>query len=77
MLSCRSRSVVGSTKSQCSLSVSHRQPPQHITGPACVVSNICGPGLIVEKVERYGGATESMMARVIGLVGIPSRLEFR
>jgi len=44
--------LVGSTKSQCFLSVSHRQPPPHITDPASVVFNICGPGLIVGKVEK-------------------------
>jgi hypothetical protein len=48
----------------------------HITGPARVIFIICRPGLIVEKVERYGGTTESMMVRVIGLAGIPSRWDF-
>jgi len=53
MNECFTVARVGSARSQCPLSVSHRQPSQHITGPACVVLSICGLGLIVEKVERY------------------------
>lgn len=30
----------------------------------------------MERVEKHGGTTESMMVRVIGLAGIPSRWNF-